>query len=465
MAKSILFAALSLVVCALLQAQDQGPIPGTREPYPYPPGQVPGPMPQGQIPRSSGKKKQKKTDASQPTITAEGLTLSSSANALVIATQDGRRLTMTVTPQTEFTRSGSAISASQIVPRTTVHVEAAEDDEAYLTAVKVDLLKEAPVETASGGPAAHPANLGSDADDDEMAKPTILKNPVDVPDRPVLRHGASKTSARASSTDSPPSSAKPAAKSADADGATEFTIDGDSPKTRPSSRSETLIDKTKEWAMTFTNGLPNYVCDQLTTRYIERSRATDWEPLDVISAKVVYEDGHEDYRDIMVGGKKTNKSMMDLGGTTSTGEFASTLHSLFSGQSRADFKLFESSSVGGNAASIYDFKVGLRNSDWLIKVGGQELLPAYSGSVWIDKASAEVRRIEMQADNVPKDFPFDSIQMAIDYERVRLGSDEFLLPIHAENLACQRGLPICTKNTIDFRDYHKFTGESTIEFK
>jgi hypothetical protein len=37
--------------------------------------------------------------------------------------------------------------------------------------------------------------------------------------------------------------------------------------------------------------------------------------------------------------------------------------------------------------------------------------------------------------------------------------------VHAENLGCQRGSSICTKNSIDFRDYHKYSGESTITFK
>ncbi|HEX3684362.1 MAG TPA: hypothetical protein VHU83_17640 [Bryobacteraceae bacterium] len=471
MTKLAFVAALTLASGALLMAQTQPPtVPGST-PYPYPPGEVPGPMPQGRIPTGSGKKKQKKSDvASQPTISAEGLTTSNNGKTLVVVTQDGRRLTMSVTPQTQFTRSGATITADKIVPRTTVHIDAAEDDEAYLTAVKVDLLKDAPVETP---PAAHAASPGkfaasseTNADDEEMAKPTILQNPVDVPDRPVLHHGKPTQSESAAGTDDTKvASSRPAAKPAAQNGETDFTIDDDTPRARPNSPAEALVDKTKAWAMTFTNGLPNYVCDQLTTRYIQRSRSSGWEPLDVLTAKVVYEDGHEDYRDITVGGKKTNKSMMELGGTTSTGEFASTMHSLFSQQTNAEFKLYESTSVDGSAAAIYDFKVMLRRSDWLIKVGGQELLPAYSGSVWIDKSTGEVRRVEMQADNVPKDFPFDSIQMAVDYDKVHLGTSEFLLPVHSENLACQRGSPICTKNTIDFRDYHKYTGESTIEFK
>jgi hypothetical protein len=156
--------------------------------------------------------------------------------------------------------------------------------------------------------------------------------------------------------------------------------------------------------------------------------------------------------------------MLELGGSTSTGEFASTLHSLFSPPSQTHFKFYQSTTVGQSPAAIYDFKVLLHNSDWFVKVGGQSLRPAYSGSVWIDRSTAQVRRIEMQADNIPKDFPLDSVQWAVDYDDVRLGTASFLLPVHAENLSCQRGSTICTKNAVDFRDYHKYSGESTITF-
>jgi hypothetical protein len=55
--------------------------------------------------------------------------------------------------------------------------------------------------------------------------------------------------------------------------------------------------------------------------------------------------------------------------------------------------------------------------------------------------------------------------MTIDYEPVSLGTSKFLLPVHSENLTCERGTNVCSKNTIDFRDYHKYSGESTVEFK
>lgn len=447
--------------------------PGGQTPYPPgPDGLPPGTGGVG-IPRLH-RHKDKQPDAKGPTISAEARTVSNDGKKLVAATKDGRTLTMAITTQTKFTRAGNDIDAGKIVPRTTIHVEAAEDDDANLTAVTVELLKDAPPETARAAVSAVPGT----PDDDEMTRPTILKDPVDVPNRPVLKRGKptnvttqsddSTTEANAKSTPSSVSTKNEAAstKAKDKDEPTDFIIGGETAAVKaPSSPSQELVEKTKNWAANFTAGLPNYVCSQMTTRYIERSRATGWEPLDVITAKVVYEDGKESYKEITVGGKRTNKSMMELGGSTSTGEFASTLRGLFSEASQAQFKLYETTTISGTTAKVYDFKVALQNSDWSINVGGQLLRPAYSGSVWIDPATATVRRIEMQADNIPKDFPLDSLEWAVDYDNVNLGTAAYLLPVHAENLACQRGTTICTKNTEDFRDYHKYSGESTIIYK
>ena len=57
------------------------------------------------------------------------------------------------------------------------------------------------------------------------------------------------------------------------------------------------------------------------------------------------------------------------------------------------------------------------------------------------------------------------IETAVDFDYISLGTPEkFLLPVHAEVLSCARGSNECDRNVIDFRNYHKFTGESTIKF-
>jgi len=424
----------ALFAVTLLSAQYPGQYPPGQSPPPgqYPQGQPGGAGPGGglSIPKRE-KKNQKGAENLQPTIEADGRTVSRDDTKLVIATNDGRTLTMTVTPKTTFT--------GEVVKGARVHIAAAEDDQAFLTAVTVALLKDAPA-AAPEKPA---------GDEDRPAAVDVKEPAPEAPDRPILRRGKPK---QAESDDAEPPAAKPQRAAT-------------SKPAAPKSDSIDFTITSEDAASTFTQGLPNFVCQQVTTRYMEQSKSSGWEALDVLTAKVVYEDGKEKYQEITVGGKRTNKNMMDLGGSTSTGEFASILMSLFEGQ-RAQFRFSESTSLtGGAAAAVYNFKVALRSSDWTIRVGGQSLMPAYNGSVWIEKANPKVRRIEMQAINVPKDFPDDAVESTVDYDQVRLGERMFLVPVHAEVLSCQRGTTICTKNAIDFRDYHKYSGESSVEFK
>ena len=513
---AVVLATIGLFVDAcpmLAQIPGQYPTGGQYPGGQYPPGggQYPGGQyPGGQYPGGGGgislpsrhKKNQKDKDQEeqQPSLSAEGRTTSNDGKKLIVQTKDGRTLTLAVTPKTKWVRSGSDIAATKVLPQSTVHIDAAEDDQGFLTALTVNLLKDPPNDApAAGNSTRQRANTPGSDDDQEMARPTILHDPTEPINRPKLHRGkpTQADSDAEESTDMPPN--KPATKStspaatkttpAATSGSTsgvpsasssteaqntvpakndsgDFTIGDEKAAAKaPTSASALLIARTKEWAMTFTNGLPNFLCRQMTTRYYEQSRSEGFQPIDIVTAKVLYEDGREKYSEITVGGKKTSKSMMDLGGSTSTGEFASVLGGLFEDGTRADFKYYEATTVAGRPAAVYDFKVALPNSNWTINVGGQSLRPAYSGSIWVDKASAQVRRIEMQADTIPKDFPDDSIQSAVDYEEVSLGTSKFLLPVHAENLSCQRGTTLCTKNTIDFRDYHKYSGESTIEFK
>ncbi len=71
-------------------------------------------------------------------------------------------------------------------------------------------------------------------------------------------------------------------------------------------------------------------------------------------------------------------------------------------------------------------------------------------------------RIETEAFNLPADFDLDTVEMTVDYGFVRIGGEEYLLPVASENLACWRGSNNCSRNKIEFRNYRKFGAESTI---
>ena len=185
-------------------------------------------------------------------------------------------------------------------------------------------------------------------------------------------------------------------------------------------------------------------------------------PLDLVSAEIVYEDGHESYRNVKIDNHPANKPLEEIDGSWSTGEFATMLVELFQPQTEAQFRPGGASSISGASAQVYDFQVERENSRWMLTAGSQSLVAAYAGSVWIDPNSARVLRIEMQARNLPPDFRMDTVETALDYSELRLGEASFLLPVHAESLGCERGTSYCSHNIIDFRNYHEFKSKSKI---
>jgi hypothetical protein len=225
-----------------------------------------------------------------------------------------------------------------------------------------------------------------------------------------------------------------------------------------------LVRKATEAALQFTQTLPNYVCQEVVSRYESETSPASWHDVDVVTTDLVYDQGKENYKNIMVNGKPTTKPLEDTG-AWSTGEFGTLLIDLFSPATNAEFNFLRDGRTSGVDAKIYNFSVRRENSHWDIHFGSQSYTPAFVGSTWIDPKTGRVLRIEIEAKDLPSGFPSDHVESATDYAYVRLGdAQEYLLPTHAEILSCQRGTNYCSRNTIDFRNYHKYTGESSIQF-
>src|SRR5262249_28733417 len=180
------------------------------------------------------------------------------------------------------------------------------------------------------------------------------------------------------------------------------------------------------------------VCQELTTRYISETRVPNWSVIDVIGADLVYEDGKESYRNLTINGKSTKKPPEESG-AWSTGEFGTILEQIYY-PGAAQFKWTQDENIIRRPSSVYDFSVDRERSTWKVSVPGQYIMPAYKGSVWIEKDGAHTLRIEMQGRQIPEAFPLITVETAVDYDYVTLGTpDKFLLPTHAEVLSCRRG--------------------------
>ena len=131
---------------------------------------------------------------------------------------------------------------------------------------------------------------------------------------------------------------------------------------------------------------------------------------------------------------------------------------------RADFHNKRSTTIANRAAYSYDFSVEQANSHWHIYSTTDSCVPEYTGEIWIDKETSRALRIEMSARNMPRTFRLDTVESAVDYDYVTIGDGKFLLPVHSEALSCERGTSACSRNVIDFRNYKKFTADTSITF-
>jgi hypothetical protein len=138
---------------------------------------------------------------------------------------------------------------------------------------------------------------------------------------------------------------------------------------------------------------------------------------------------------------------------------------LLSPDTGAVFRRSGQDTVHGRATFVYKFEVPRERSHWRIDAGGQLYYPAYRGTIWIDRQTSRVLRLEQQSRNMPLLFPFDTVETATDYDFVRLSTpNPFLLPVNAEVLSCLRSTSHCSRNKIEFRNYRKFGAESDITF-
>ncbi|HLH43057.1 MAG TPA: hypothetical protein VKV74_08730 [Bryobacteraceae bacterium] len=495
-----------------------GPFPGGGGPFPG--GRFPGnPYPNGGQPQGSGRGNGTRSAATGLTTTTEGVVRRCISGQLVIQPDDHRIVWYRLTGRTSYQKDGKEAGVSDFAPGDRVSVDSTEDDEGNFTATEVRWLKAGtgeeraaaaqdwdlprPASSGSGagspsrnesrgdderpilrrksgdsssndngapaaGATAPPAPAAEQKDDDADLRPTTLVRPPDPPadpddpGRPQLRRGAPARRPQANSmpviTDAP----------ANAGAGTGGQAPAQATATRGGivAAEDPVISKAREVAFSYVESLPNFYCQQLTTRYQSDNPKTGWRALDIVSADVTYEDGRESYKNIKVGGRAVNRAMEDIEGTRSTGEFATVLVDLLSPATGASFKRDGQDTIRGRTAWVYKFEVPRERSHWRIEAPSQLYYPAFRGSVWIDKETSRVLRIEQEARAMPLLFPFDTVETATDYDFVRLAANEqFLLPTESEVLNCQRGTSECARNKIEFRNYRKFDASSTIKFE
>jgi hypothetical protein len=492
-------------LAASLSAQIQ--FPGSGGPFPGGGGPIGGGGRRGKN-TDSAPSKGKKTDAPVVTTTT-GMLRAVAGNQFVIEGDDHRIITYKAGDKMTVMRDGKPVELTSFAIADHISVDSTADDMGFFTATGV---------TFNMPGTAHERNLASRTWDlpnlgSASAKPVAAKRGDDDDDRPTLRRskdddaGAPQQKAAAAAaptpvepepealpttlirpSDPPPDSDDPGrpqvrrGKPAPRVSASNTEPEPVSTPSRAASTAraaeppsapvqayipveeDPIVVKARAAAAEYAGSLPNFFCRQLTTRYDSDRPKDGWQAHDTIAADLAYENGHENYTNIKVG-SKTVKSMEEVGGNWSTGEFASMLDEVFDPDSATTFRKTGQDTINGRSATTFKFEITRERSGWRISDGGQLYYPAMRGTIWIDKETSRVLRLEKETRNMPLLFPLVKVEVAVDYDFVRLSTPQpFLLPITSEVLSCEQGSTRCVRNRIEFRNYRKFGAESGITF-
>src|SRR5215471_326399 len=234
-----------------------------------------------------------------------------------------------------------------------------------------------------------------------------------------------------------------------------------------------IIRDTRDFALNYTKGLPNYLCTQVTRRKVagepgsRYARQANGEPSfqtqDTLTIRLSYFEQHEDYKLILVNNSPTTQSYEKVGGATSSGEFGSMMLQVFEPSTHTSFDWDHWATLRGKLVMAFRYYVEQSRSQWSIDYEHREhIIPAYSGLVYIDKDLHVVMRITLTAENIPPTFPIRMAKTTLDYDYQDISGNQFLLPYKSQTDMSADG--ILTRNETEFRLYRKYSAESEIKY-
>ncbi len=226
-----------------------------------------------------------------------------------------------------------------------------------------------------------------------------------------------------------------------------------------------FLEQARHHVLSNVEEIPNFIVRQTVRRY-SRDSSGGWRQRDVLELDVTYEVGKgESYKTVSVNGRPSSTHLESIDGATSTGEFATVLVAVFAPRSQTTFKKGPEETIEGRPTVIYDFKIRREHSANNITEtrSGRSVVAGYSGSLWIDKETKRVLRLEQAVDDVPEDFPINVAELAVDYAWVEINSQKYLLPKKSEVILGSDRDRYYSRNIIEFTNYRKFDTDIRID--
>lgn len=210
--------------------------------------------------------------------------------------------------------------------------------------------------------------------------------------------------------------------------------------------------------------LPDYTCLQTIERTTRTGLGRKPRLLDTVRIEVALVNGNELFA-WPGSGKFTDTGISDLvtGGAIGNGNFALHAKSLF--QSTVATFTYEGMHVReGHLLRKWNYVVPQILSGYTLRVtGAGEAIVGYHGSIWADANTLDLVRLEVEADDIPPVLRIATARDSVEYARVSIGSERFLLPSMSE-LEMVDITGSASLNRTRFTRCRQYSGESRLVF-
>jgi hypothetical protein len=155
-------------------------------------------------------------------------------------------------------------------------------------------------------------------------------------------------------------------------------------------------------------------------------------------------------------------SQLVRNGPMGTGGFGGFLTAIFYSDARK-FTFVRSLTGNGRVYLEYSFQVAQPDSHYKVKAGDSWVFIAYSGTFQVDAETADVVSMSITSGDSPAATGICQVTTSIDFARLQIGSQEFMLPTQTSQRFVYPHLEE-TENTTVFANCREFRGESTLTF-
>jgi len=208
---------------------------------------------------------------------------------------------------------------------------------------------------------------------------------------------------------------------------------------------------------------PSPSCSQIRAALDHRTTPAKLEASDRLRLEVTVSEGHEIHA--WPGATRFDTRDVDEiihDGPIGTGAFATHLIGVFDSPT-VDFQYAGEKPDGGRTMLEYRYRVSAEASRYRVKTGATWHTVPYDGTFWLDPDSFDLRRFTVNAGPLPPASSMCQLESALDYQRVRIGDGDVLLPRQGRlNIVMNNARE--TSNVTTFADCREYQTDTALHF-